>query len=400
MMRIASKKSAVARVVSAGLALAVAGSCAAACLGAQAATSYAEEADAIDWAQQFPDEYNSYLDSRYEAYTDGRHGGHADSSWDMLHSARFSLGCMTCHTTQYQQIVDEFGEGVLNVNTVSSGAGSVQAEWADPDGLGLGEGDVTIAMIKRAVDSNVGCESCHDAQTGMLAASDELMAAAERGGIETATANLVCAQCHSAPDWYLTHSTTDREAMYTIEAGIEPETQWRRYLDEGYVNDRINAQEMEFNHFYGSLMEKSGATCASCHVQKAVNDEGVEYTNHYFTTPAVNPALYENCLSCHTDSTAEDMMAAVEQVQADTSAAREEARSVLSALEVMIDRAEQDGTSAETIDAVKLLYRQAQFYTNYGSDGSLGVHNIGNAAFEGIYDEAIAIATQGIELLG
>ena len=328
------------------------------------------------WKDQYPNQYASYIDAGYETYDDRQPDAHGkvNTFFSATHFSNMTpeTGCMRCHTSEFSSLVKEHGDGLFAMD---------------------------FTDFRRQVTVGVTCYSCHGNNPGELTpANTWVIDAAKRGGIETDEKNLVCAQCHALPDWGTIMDNPDPSSWSMLQFGLDADAYWEHYEASGNENPIVPAEEMEFNNFVGSIMEKAGATCVDCHMPKAQSDDGTMYSVHIFKGPDCNEELYENCLGCHTDSTVEQRKAAVEEVKADYETRRAPAQAAVDELASAIERA-GNSVDASKVEQATVLLNKATFYLNYGSDWGSGIHNMGNPNNVDCFEDAIAFAEEGTALL-
>lgn len=366
--------------------------------GSPSADSSVSANNAQQWAQQYPDQYWSYVDSEFAAYPgDGIRHGHAGSLWDVTHAGNWSAGCLACHSSSMGELVEQYGDQFLTVNTVSPGRYGHTGLPQEQIEAQLDENAFDRFDARRAVTTGITCYQCHgDTPGALVVANSWTREAAEQGGFDLDNPDLVCAQCHSMPDYSNLLLSTDSSTWYMLRAGNDPDAIYNEFLSEGVVDPRFSNEALEFNQFYGSIMDLAGADCADCHTQKATNEAGESYTVHAFLDPGTNQVLYENCSQCHEDS-AEERYAAVLEVQADYDQRAQSALDAVENFRAALDAA--DGQNDETLAEATALYYRALFYYNYGRETAQGVHSIGNTTTSTCFEKAQATVEQGMALL-
>lgn len=333
--------------------------------------------DAAYWADKYPHQYASYVDAGYAKYGQPDENGKINAFWDAAHTKLDvpSTGCMRCHTSQFNQFSEKYGKDFLTAD---------------------------YEMIRRDIKSGVSCYSCHGNNPGTLQVTNTWITdAAEKGGIKTSTGNLVCAQCHSAPDWSTILTDSDPSTWSTLQVGVDPDAVWDYFQAEGYDDPLVFDQENEFANFYGSTMFEAGAECSNCHMAKMPDGDNGSYTQHQFQGVGDNEALYDNCLKCHTDSTVEKRKAAVSQVQSDYSARLTSTKAVVGQFADEVTAAQSAGTAdQDKLQKATKLMNKAKFYLSWGTDTSKGIHSMGHSAVSDCFDKAVATANAGMALLG
>ena len=337
--------------------------------------------EAAHWQDQFPNEYKSYLESGKATYAHGPGAsGKVNSHLDVMdppadYPADFGTGCLSCHSSGYQtEVMDVLGEDLFTT---------------DPE------------TVKGLVSEGITCYSCHGNTPGQLTPVNKwFIEAAEKGGVETSEENMVCGQCHALGDFTVQFSDPDSSKWSTLQGGVEPEKLWEYLKGNGNQTPTVPSAEIVFNNYLGSTHDKAGATCADCHIEQATDESGSSYAKHQWQSVGTNENLYANCESCHNDSAA-DRKAALEKVQGEFTARAAEVKAVIDSLSQKIDERTQAGSlSEEQLAQATELFNEATFYLSYGSDQSLGYHNMGNgSATAGCMDLAQQTAQKGLDLL-
>ncbi len=330
------------------------------------------------WADTYPNEYNSYIESSSLPY--GLGYGTMDktgkaTSWVDVQGTDNDISaiCLHCHTTEFSYLyADQGGEAVTK-------------DYSD---------------ARETIDRSITCYTCHaNDPSSVTLVMDWIADAAEEGGIETDQRNLVCAQCHSFPDWN-NESNPDSSTWSTLQAGTDADALWEYFQAEGVDNPSLPGGEGEFNAYYGSVMERAGAVCTDCHSLKVTADDGSTYMYHAFQGAEENPALFEQCLTCHVDSTAEERQEAFNEVKATYEEDFAAATEAIDELSAAIEKATADGADKQTLSDATLLLNKANFYKNYATDPGKGIHSVGGGSGnEGCFDKAVATANEGLDLL-
>lgn len=334
--------------------------------------------DPYAWKDQYPNQFNSYIDAGYVKYSDKQPNAHGkvNTFFSGTHFSSMTpeVGCFRCHTSQFGPMVEIYGEDLISMD---------------------------FETFRREVKVGVTCYSCHGNTPGeMVVANSWISEAASKGGIETSTENLVCAQCHSLPDWGAITTNGDPSTWSMLQYGLDPDTYWEHFQSKGVNDPVVPPEESEFNSYTGSIMDKAGATCADCHMSKHKDASGAEYSGHTFQGVTENEALYENCLSCHKNSTVNERKTAVATVKEEYAQRRAPAQAAIDELSAAIETAiASNSISDSTLKQAQQILSKATFYLNYGSDWGDGIHIMGNKPIEECFDKAIATANEGLGLL-
>lgn len=330
--------------------------------------------DACDWAEMFPNQYKSWATSSNTEYSlvggmeiHGKIWAGHDAIFNFK-AENITLACVGCHSSSFIPLIEARGDKVAETSTED---------------------------LATAVTTGITCFSCHGDQPGQMVVVKSWIAdAAEKGGITTSDVNLVCAQCHNAPDWNTIQTNSDPSTWTMLSVGTSADAVYDWFLNEGSAAPMVLATENEFTQFYGSTMEKAGATCATCHMEQKTADNGAKYSNHVFTSVKHTEGLWDNCMSCHTDSV-DARKAAVAQVQSEYTAALDAATAAVNALGAAIEAA----PAGTDVTKATELYNKANFYLIWGTDVAGGVHSIGNQPQRDVLTQAAAFAQEGLDLL-
>lgn len=273
------------------------------------------------------------------------------------------------------------------------------------------------------VDAGVSCNHCHDphATKPRIIRKSEIYAISTKGinpyarskvySFEKANRkdqiNSLCAQCHveyvcgnsaidkTDRDFFPWAKVKDLESIYTVMfnydqdwvhgIGVRP---WQSedpslsgYYPPGALypiaEKLIKSQHPEAETYWGSMHDKERASCADCHMPRAVNAAGKRYTSHWFTSPVkllrtgVNP-----CASCHAHAgeTAARKIQQVESRQRGIFGLQNEVQKALVDSLMAINAAKAKGRNVA--DAVRLHQRAHVRWENLVvSENSMGFHN-------------------------
>ena len=350
---------------------------------------------AAQWKEEYPDQYGSWVDSVMTG-TNGPQGN-ANYNWDekmgkpvaMTAAIKSQLGvgaaCVSCHNTSFVNMFDTYGGDIVNLTEAQ-----LMHEGGDSEGI--------------------TCYSCHGDTPGQAFVSKTyIMDAVKVGGLDADDVNLVCAQCHALPNraWEEELGTTKEDRSFgvmgdpdtanwsTLSAGTNADDVYAWFLDHGVKDPKIVIGEMEYEQYHGSSMDRMGVTCATCHMEKVTKEDGTVYTRHAWQGGNINPAIYNNCATCHRMS-AEEMQAHVMDIQA---AYQERLAIVTAALNEAQAAIEASEADEDTISKASDLWFEARFHSRYGQDSSEGVHGIGNANTEYCFDKCIELCNQIIDMV-
>lgn len=161
----------------------------------------------------------------------------------------------------------------------------------------------------------IGCADCHDAKTMNLRISrPALIEAFNRLGKDIAKAShqemrsLVCAQCHV--EYYFNKEKVEGVPYLTFpwDNGFSAE-EMEKYYDEMEFSDwthamskapMLKAQHPGYETFMTGIHAERGVSCADCHMPY-VSEGGLKYTNHHIQSPLNN--VSSSCQVCHREET-------------------------------------------------------------------------------------------------
>ena len=312
----------------------------------------------IDYLEQDP-----YLKTLYEGYGFAKDYtsavGHTYTLKDVSGTQRPHpvANCLTCKTPDYTKLVNDMG---------------VEAYKLD------------FAETHGKMVNNISCYNCHENQAGnkgKLVVTHSYAANALGSDMENIDpAILSCGQCHI--EYYFDPETKETMAPYKGIANVGPEAILSYYNDIGFSDwtqestgtGMLKAQHPEFETFMGKgSIHASLLNCADCHM--AVKTEGdVTYHSHKWESPLQNEALLANCAACHADT---DMKAKVQAIQTEVTSKEKEVGEKLATLKTTLAEAAAAGEmSNDELDAVRALYRDAQWYWDFCYvENSEGAHN-------------------------
>ena len=424
------RKSRVAAVTVLGMAL-VATTCAVCACAPQAnpgiptikvsSPAYIPEADsygvitADKWADQYPNEYNSYLENSknvpynyseetsesadetsvglnllngdYSAdseksnyletnpeiktlglgygyakfYTEP--AGHTYSLYTVEHNGRLNentkITCYACKTPQYnaQETTDlENGEDFYHKSFDS-------AEYTE----------------------NISCANCHENEdpTQLKVTRKNWVVAMGDDADTVPLESQVCGQCHC--DYSMDPVTGEPTSPYSGGLdSMDPDKALAWYDEHNYVDwtyestgaQMIAVRHAEFEFYYvdgGSHMAQLGYTCADCHMGTSVDNDGNAYTNHMWSDPLENEELTDNdCSTCHEDVVSE-VKAVQEDIDGRTKTLGERAEKFVKNFE---DAINNKTITKKQKKKLQYVQRAACYYWNLAAaENSEGAHN-------------------------
>ena len=340
----------------------------------------------IDYLEQDP-----YLVNIYEGYgfakDYGSARGHNYTLEDVANTERPHplANCLTCKTPNFAKLVNDLGVSAYTMPF-----------------------DEAMALM----EENISCYTCHgnDAgNAGALVVTHSYVTKALGDNTNTIDpATLSCGQCHI--EYYFT--PTDKETMmpYSSVETMSPEAILAYYdsmeLPDGTVGffdweqpgtgtKMLKAQHPEMETFL-SGKHAGVLSCADCHMPIEMADDGTVYHSHELISPLENEPLPSTCAACHEDT---DMVTLVRRTQERVTARETEVGEKLSALKDALTEAVWQGADAQTLDAVRKLHREAQWFFDFCYvENSEGAHN--SELSMRCLDTAEAKITEAMMLLG
>ncbi|MBQ9152232.1 MAG: ammonia-forming cytochrome c nitrite reductase subunit c552 [Solobacterium sp.] len=336
---------------------------------------------ADDWAEQYPNEYATYMQNNdndeihsylelhpylktiYEGYgfaiQYGSARGHTYVVEDVQSTGRphKMANCYTCKTSSMTAKVLNEGDSVYSMNF-----DDLTAEITDP----------------------FGCFHCHENEPGVLTVTHRYLydaLADDFGSVDPAT--MSCGQCHS--EYHFAPDTKATTLAYTGLAKMNPddmldfyntgfEEPFYDWIEEDTGVKKLKVQHPEFETFLGEgSPHRTNMTCADCHMGQTTAEDGTVFTNHFWTSPLDNQDLLDsNCSKCHKDLAAE-----VEAVHERINGRTDELGERLAALDDKLAEAVAAGTlSEEDLEQVREDFRSAQWYWDFVFvENGDGAHN-------------------------
>ena len=351
------------------------------------------EPDNAVWGQNYPREYEAYLNTRVadsktkfggafprdyleedplqvilfagygfsKEYLQAR--GHYYSIADVTKTKRIkkpfnAATCWTCKSTDVPRMMDKIGVAEFYA-----------ANFHD---------------LTDQITHPIGCQDCHDPTTMKLRitrpALREAFASMGRD-INQAThqemRSLVCAQCHveyyfkPKPKNYLTFPWSKGTSVEDIIAYYD-EQKFADYTHPISKTPIIKAQHPDYELYMTGIHAYRGVSCADCHMPYRT-EGGVKFTDHHVRSPLLN--ISNSCAVCHRWSE-EDIRTRVESIQTKTSEAMLQAEQALVRAHFDLAAAMQAGISDVDLAEPRKLLRHAQFRWDYiSASNGMGFHS-------------------------
>ena len=339
---------------------------------------------AADWAEEYPAIYESYMKNSentevqdyvadypmistlFEGYGFAKYygsaRGHAYVIEDVTSTGRphALANCFTCKTP------------VMTAKAIEMGDAAYSLQFED---------------VLQEVNEPLSCFNCHANAGSDLVVTHTYLTKAlgdEINMVDAAT--LSCGQCHV--DYYFAPETKATTLPYTSLESMHPDAildYYNNLMVDGevfadYVNPSNGIRQLMVNHPELETFTAEGSvhrnqfTCADCHMGTATAADGTTYKSHYLTSPLENQELLDStCAACHGTGLAD-------KVHAIQAAAEERTYDIGYQLEDLIkaitEAVESGKYSEEDLNAIRMSYRNAQFYWNFVFvENSEGAHN-------------------------
>jgi nitrite reductase (cytochrome c-552) len=332
------------------------------------------------WGQNFPREYESYvntLDTTFRSKYGGgatrdalneqpemvvlwagyafsreykQSRGHYYAINDIRETLRTDVPqpgtCWTCKSTDVPRLMNNIGAENF-----------YKAKWSD---------------LGHEVVNNIGCQDCHDPKTMNLRITrPALIEAYERSGKDITKAthqemrSLVCAQCHV--EYYF--KGEGKYLTFPWDKGLSAEAMEVYYDSVKHVDfvhalskaPILKAQHPDFEQFTMGVHAERGVACADCHMPYR-RDGGMKFTDHKIQSPLAN--ISGSCVVCHRVSE-EQLLKDVENRQDKIYELRRIAEKNLARLHIEAKTAWDNGATEQEMEPVLQLIRQAQWRWDY-----------------------------------
>jgi formate-dependent nitrite reductase cytochrome c552 subunit len=158
----------------------------------------------------------------------------------------------------------------------------------------------------------------------------------------------------------------------------------------------IKLQHPEMETYWGSVHDKAGVQCHSCHMPKEKNASGATFTTHEVVRPKDH--VKQACMGCHPDSTPEEKLYQIQAVQNYTRGKMRESEAALGALIDTYAAAQKAGVVEPVLAEARKQHEIAHvLWEWWTAENSDGWHNPGLARES--LTSSIAASQKGIELL-
>ncbi len=362
---------------------------------------------AVDWKEEFPDQYNSWtmtkessyaedylemypmLRGLYEGYGFAKDykaaRGHYYNIEDIEATGRPHplANCWTCKTPDFTNMVNE------------EGISAYKKDWTE---------------VQSQIVEGISCYTCHANSPGDITITHTYWIDAVGDDFDSiAPADLACGQCHN--EYYFDPETKATTIAHNSLDSMSPDLILAYFNDASnfstgepftdWTNPRtgvkqIKVQHPEFETYLGAGSPHAGTfTCADCHMPDAVSSDGRAYHSHNIMSPLDNPELLANtCSACHADL--------VSEVHALQKKVEDRTYTIGYRLEYLTELLASAVASGEytdeQLDPIRSLARDAQFYWDFVFvENAEGAHNP-QLTYECL-DKADSLYSQAVDLL-
>ena len=308
-----------------------------------------------DYLEKYP-----YLKTFYEGFGFAkqydRARGHSYALEDVVNTTRPKKGasCLDCKVSEYTQALEK-------------DKGAAMAKFDE--------------FVKDNVTVGFTCYDCHGEKPGEVKLNRaHLISALEKNENKEQLTDkqLSCAQCHV--DYYMT--TDENLTTLPWDEGLGCDKAYAHQQAIGFFDwehprtgaKLIKAQHPETETFEGSVHEKMGLDCITCHMP-TVEVEGEKIKSHHWTSPLFTAK--ESCLSCHSNMDEEGIVKLAESVQKPVVQKTDEVALKLEDYINKLAAKKEDGSlEGENLSKCQDIHREAQFYWDYVFvENGEGFHN-------------------------
>ena len=314
--------------------------------------------------------------------------GHTFAIDDVMHIDRINRydeqsglpgSCYNCKTTMIPTYLEKYGDAFWSMNF------NELREEQQPE------------------MHSIGCANCHEPETmDLIIASVPLDEALLRQGIDWREApkndmrSYVCAQCHVEYYFEAKDAGTAGKPHFPWDNGYHPTDIYEFYKDgnaerDGFTGQfadwthaasktkMIKAQHPEFETWIDGTHGAAGVSCADCHMSYMRVDDKKKISAHQWTSPL--RTVEQSCLQCHGDKDAGWAKERVEYTQEKTWSQLNIAQDYsVRAHEAVRLASEFEGEKHADYDALlaeaREFIREGQLYWDFVSaENSAGFHN-------------------------
>lgn len=325
------------------------------------------------WASSYPLEYYSFANGGDAADDTAVIGNrvsfsHATMARFMKERNEKNNGairgvCISCKSSKFNELYAENGDDVFSKNA--------SATYADLE-----------------TDDYWDCGCCHSDMTNPAGSVGAQLALYKTVGatlvnqMDPKTA--ACAQCHNNANTWISNIDTNSsdaasldpyrygwDADGMMKAVQEDNPNAKKVIDDAtgvYIYTDGGHPDAEI--FQGSVMQKAGLSCTSCHMPTEQSVDGTSYSSHNSSgSPLESYSAMNSCLSCHKSQgieNVEQMKAYVKNAQSEVAGLDGQVITKLAGLDTAIGNSMSAGTaSTETLDNARSAYATAAYYRAY-----------------------------------
>ena len=349
------------------------------------------------WGENFPREYQSYLQTRDTIFR-SKYNGSAFIDELAEDPRMVVLWAGYAFSKDYSQSHGHYWAIEDIRTTLRTGAPKGPEDGPQPNTCwSCKSPDVPRLMMERGIPgfykgkwaslgdqvvNNIGCADCHDPVTMDLRISRPALVEAFKGmgkDINKAThqemRSLVCAQCHV--EYYFDKTRPDaKEIAYLTfpwEKGTTGDSVLSYYESKMFTDFThqlskapiLKAQHPDYEIFLTGVHANRGVSCADCHMPYT-KEGGQKFTSHKITSPLANIA--NTCQTCHRESE--------ETLRKNVYERQEKVKEVRDKLEIELVRAHIEakaawdaGATQQQMDPVLTRIRNGQWYWDYVGAG-------------------------------
>ncbi|MBW2262558.1 MAG: ammonia-forming cytochrome c nitrite reductase subunit c552 [Deltaproteobacteria bacterium] len=368
------------------------------------------ETDNAVWGQNYPREYETYLETKTED-TRTEFGGSfqrdylEDDPRQVILFAGYGFSKDFKQARGHYWAVDDIRDTGRTTRPDGTDTGMPGTCWTckSPDvprlmnerGIAEFYND-TWLDLKEHVEHPIGCLDCHDPETMNLRVSrPALREAFARQGKDIDEAghqemrSLVCAQCHveyyfgNNPDEnkdltfahkgkYLVHPWDEGLTVDEFDAYFEKRPDFHDWVHPISGTHMIKMQHPDWEVFETGIHAFRGVSCADCHMPYR-SEGGVKFTNHHVQSPLLDIA--SSCGVCHRWSEAE-VKSRVETIQQKNADLRISAEDALVFAHFDVAACIEAGASDTELEPLRDGLWRAQMRWDYvAANNGMGFHS-------------------------
>ncbi len=346
------------------------------------------------WGQNFPKEYNTYLQTADTSFKSLFNGSNFEDELE-YNPSMVILWAGYAFSKDYNKPRGHYYAIDDVRNTLRTGAPNDSTPSPQPNTCWTCKSSDVPRLINKLgvqgfyagswdklgseVVNFIGCADCHDAKTMNLKITrPALVEAFQRMGLDINKAthqemrSLVCAQCHveyffDNRDGKQKYLTFPWDSGYTVEA-------MERYYDAFNYADWIHpiskapmlkCQHPDYEVFKMGVHYRSGLACADCHMPYR-SEGGVKFTDHHITSPL--QYISRTCQVCHRESE-EELKNRVYERQKAIKELRTILEKELVTAHYEAKHAWDIGAKEEEMKEILMLIRQAQWRWDFAVAG-------------------------------